>query len=83
MADNPNRILDTSGLADPEPLAEAKKELDAMGAGEILELVVTDPGTAEKVEGWLPGSGATLAKETDIPETLGIEKRWVYYLKKS
>ena len=83
MADNPNRILDTSGLADPEPLVEAKKELNAMSAGEVLELIVTDQDTAEKVEGWLPASGATLAKETDIPEVLGIEKRWVYYLKKS
>jgi len=83
MADNPNRILDTSGLADPEPLVEAKKELDAMSAGEVLELIVTDPGTADKFEGWLPESGATLAKETDIPEMLGIESRWVYYLKKS
>lgn len=83
MADNPNRILDTSGLVDPEPLAEAKKELAAMAAGEVLELIVTDEDTAGKVEGWLAEAGATLAKESDIPEMLGIEQRWVYYLKKS
>jgi TusA-related sulfurtransferase len=83
MGDNPNRILDTSGLADPEPLVEAGKELDAMAAGEVLELIVTDQDTAGKVEGWLDGAGACLAKETDIPEMLGIEQRWVYYLKKT
>lgn len=83
MGDNPNRILDTSGLTGDEPLVEAKRELDAMAAGQILELVVTDEDTSAKVEGWLPGSGATLAKETDIPEMLGIESRWIYYLKKS
>jgi len=83
VAEKPNKILDTSGLVDPEPLVEAKKELDAMAAGEVLEFIVTDGDTAAKVEGWLPGSGATLAKETDVPEMLGIESRWIYYLKKS
>ena len=83
MADNPNRILDTSGLTGPEPLAEAAKELEAMAAGEVLELIVTDEDTAGKVQDWLAGAGATLAKETDIPEMLGIEQRWVYYLKKA
>ena len=83
MGDNPNRILDTSGLVDPEPLVEAGKELEAMAPGEVLELIVTDEDTAGKVEGWLAGAGATLARETDIPEMLGIEQRWVYYLKKS
>jgi TusA-related sulfurtransferase len=82
MADNPNRILDTSGLTGDEPLVEANRELDAMAPGEILECIVTDPDTAAKVAGWLPGSGASLAKETDIPEMLGIESRWIYYLKK-
>ena len=83
MAEKLNRILDTSGRVDPEPLVEAGKELDAMAAGEVLELIVTDADTAAKVEAWLSGSGATLAKETDIPEMLGIESRWIYYLKKS
>ena len=53
-----------------------------MRAGEVLEFIVTDDATAGRIEGWLPGSGATLAKETDIPEMLGIESRWIYYLKK-
>lgn len=78
-----NRILDTSGLVDPEPLAEAKRELDAMTSGQVLELIVTDEESAAKVEGWLAEAGATLAKETDIPEMLGIEQRWIYYLKKN
>ncbi len=77
------RLLDTSGLIDPEPLVEAKKALDEMASGDVLELIVTDAVTADKVEGWLPESGAILAKETDIPEMLGIESRWVYYLKKN
>ena len=29
-----------------------------------------------------PGQRVTLAEETDIPEMLGIESRWIYYLKK-
>lgn len=82
MGDNPNRILDTSGLTGEEPLVEAKRELGAMESGEILECIVTDPDSAAKVDGWLPTSGAILAKETDIPEMLGIESRWVFYLQK-
>jgi len=27
-------------------------------------------------------AGASLAKETDIPEMLGIEQCWIYYLEK-
>jgi TusA-related sulfurtransferase len=83
MADNPNKILDTSGLADPEPLIEAKREIASLKEGEILELIVTDADSAKKIEGWLPETGACLAKETDIPEMLGIESRWVFYLKKT
>jgi TusA-related sulfurtransferase len=83
MGDDPNRILDTSGLTGEEPLVEARRALDAMKPGQILECIVTDPDTAVAIEGWLPGSGATLAQETDIPEMLGIESRWIFYLKKS
>lgn len=82
MGTAPDRVLDTSGLTGDRPLANAKRELEMMAAGQVLEFIVTDPDTSAMIAGWLPGSGATLAGETDIPEMLGIEGRWVYYLRK-
>lgn len=46
MAD---RILDASGLQCPMPLLKTKLELNTMAAGEQLEVVATDPGSARDI----------------------------------
>lgn len=39
----PARILDCSGSLCPEPVVRTRKALSAMTAGEVLEVLATDP----------------------------------------
>ncbi|MBU4318643.1 MAG: sulfurtransferase TusA family protein [Proteobacteria bacterium] len=45
----PNQTLDTRGLACPMPLLKTKKVLKDLGAGEILEVLGTDPGSKNDI----------------------------------
>lgn len=38
-------LLDATGLNCPLPILRAKKQLNSMESGEILEVVTTDPGS--------------------------------------
>ena len=40
------KILDAKGLKCPMPIVKAKKEIDAMSPGDLLEVYATDPGSA-------------------------------------
>ncbi len=42
-------ILDTTGLSCPMPLLKTKKTLSSMAAGEILEVIATDPGSQKDI----------------------------------
>jgi len=44
--------LDVRGAKCPIPIVKAKKEIDAMSAGEILEVHATDPGSVADFQGW-------------------------------
>jgi tRNA 2-thiouridine synthesizing protein A len=44
-----DKTLDTSGMSCPMPLLKTKKALSAMAAGEILEVISTDPGSQKDI----------------------------------
>lgn len=44
--------LDMRGVSCPGPILEAKKLLDGMKAGEVLQLVSDCPGVAADIESW-------------------------------
>ena len=46
------KILDAKGLKDPMPIIKAKKEIDAMSPGDLLEVHATDPGSVADFQGW-------------------------------
>ena len=46
------RKLDARGLKCPMPIVKAKQELDAMAAGDQLEVTATDPGSVTDFQGW-------------------------------
>tara|TARA_B100002019_G_scaffold273530_1_gene269689 strand:- start:322 stop:564 length:243 start_codon:yes stop_codon:yes gene_type:complete len=50
MAD---RTLDASGLRCPMPLLKTKLELNAMAAGERLEVIATDAGSARDIPAYI------------------------------
>jgi len=44
--------LDVRGARCPIPIVRAKKEIDAMAPGDVLEVTATDPGSVPDFHGW-------------------------------
>jgi len=57
MAD---QVLDAKGLNCPLPILKAKKTLKAMGAGDTLEILSTDPGSVADFEAFCRQTGNEL-----------------------
>lgn len=51
-----DRTLDARGLKCPMPIVRARRELDAMSAGQVLKVVATDPGSVLDFQGWMKTS---------------------------
>jgi TusA-related sulfurtransferase len=66
-----NRQLDVKGLKCPVPIVRAKKEIDLMQAGDVLEVLATDPGSVSDFQGWAKTSKLAVLKEqrTDKDQT--------------
>jgi tRNA 2-thiouridine synthesizing protein A len=45
-----DKQLDCRGLSCPMPMLKIKKALKEMGAGEVLHMMGTDPGTKKDIE---------------------------------
>ncbi len=48
----PDRTVDAKGLECPMPLLKAKKEIDTMESGQVLEIIGTDEGSKVDLPGW-------------------------------
>ena len=57
------RQLDVRGMKCPVPIVRAKKEIDAMAAGDVLEVLATDPGSVSDFQGWAKTSKVAVLKE--------------------
>ncbi|MFC1837692.1 sulfurtransferase TusA family protein [Thermodesulfobacteriota bacterium] len=47
-----DRTLNARGLTCPMPLLKAKKEIDALENGQVLEIIGTDEGSKVDLPGW-------------------------------
>ena len=45
----PDIILDTTGLSCPMPVLKTKKTLSGMSAGEVIEVISSDPGSQKDI----------------------------------
>jgi len=52
--------LDARGLNCPLPILRAKKSIAALGAGQVLRIVATDPGSVKDFEAFCKQTGHTL-----------------------
>ena len=52
-----SQSLDARGLGCPMPLLKAKKMFDTLVAGDILEIVGTDPGSKNDFPSWAERTG--------------------------
>ncbi len=58
---SPNAVLDMRGAICPGPVVEAKKLLNGMQKGEVLQLVSDCPGIGADVRSWIKATGLELA----------------------
>ncbi len=65
------RKLDVRGAKCPMPIVKAKKELDSMAAGDVVEVMATDPGSVPDFQGWARTHKLALLREqrTEKDET--------------
>ncbi len=45
--------IDAKGLSCPMPIVRAKKGIDQLNAGEVMELITTDPGSVKDFQSWV------------------------------
>ncbi|MDG0793939.1 sulfurtransferase TusA family protein [Cohnella ginsengisoli] len=46
-------VLDTKGMACPMPIVKAKKALDGLAPGQIMEVQSTDKGSVNDFQAWV------------------------------
>ena len=56
----PDRTIDTSGFTCPIPILKAKKALNDMAAGAILEVLATDPAAPKDFVAFCKATGNAL-----------------------
>lgn len=54
--------LDAKGLNCPLPILKAKKAINALGAGDMLEVLATDPGAVKDFEAFCRSTGHDLVE---------------------
>jgi tRNA 2-thiouridine synthesizing protein A len=57
-------VLDAKGLNCPLPILKAKKALQAVAPGELLEIYATDPGSVKDFESFCRHTGHALVAST-------------------
>lgn len=60
MSTNATQTLDTRGMNCPLPILRTKKTLSAMGAGEVLAVTATDPGSLKDMQAFCKQTGNEL-----------------------
>lgn len=67
-------VVDTKGLACPMPIVKAKKALDGMQSGQVMEVLSTDKGSVNDFQAWVKQTKHELVK---IEEEQGVYKFYV------
>ena len=62
--------LDVQGLNCPMPVVKTKQAVDGLAAGDVLEVVATDPGSMSDLAGWADATaGVELVDQSDEGDT--------------
>ncbi|WP_036745880.1 sulfurtransferase TusA family protein [Paenibacillus sp. UNC451MF] len=69
-----NQTLDCKGLACPLPVVRTKKAMEALNAGEVLEVVATDKGSVADLKSW---SGRTGHQYIGLKEENGAFRHFI------
>lgn len=60
--------LDAQGLACPLPVVKARLEMEKLAAGDVLQVLATDPGSVSDFENWTKMSGHDLLESSQDGE---------------
>lgn len=71
---NVNKVLDAKGLSCPMPVVRAKKAMDELTSGQVLEIQTTDKGSKNDLPAWAKASGHTVI---DMKEENGVLTFWI------
>jgi tRNA 2-thiouridine synthesizing protein A len=66
MSDDIKRTFDASGLMCPMPIIKAKKEIQLVELGEVLEIIADDEGAYEDFPAWCDQTGNELIKREKV-----------------
>jgi tRNA 2-thiouridine synthesizing protein A len=69
VTETPSQTLDCTGLQCPLPVVKTAQTIKKMPAGEVLELLATDPGVEPDMNAWSRRTGNELlgiSKEGDV-----------------
>ena len=66
----PDKTLDAKGLDCPMPLLKAKKAIEELESGQVLEIIGTDEGSKVDLPGWCERVGHSY---------LGVKEETRYY----
>lgn len=69
--------LDCKGLSCPEPVLKTKIAMNDMQSGQVLEMLSTDPGSANDMVSWAKRTG------NEIIESNENDGVWQFFIKKS
>jgi tRNA 2-thiouridine synthesizing protein A len=69
-------IIDAKGLSCPMPIVRAKKGIDQLDPGQIMELQSTDKGSVNDFQSW---AKQTKHELLDVKENDGV---YIFYVKK-
>ena len=69
--------LDCYGLLCPMPIVQTAKRLKTMKAGEVLEVMATDPGIREDMPAWCRTTGQEFLGAEDDGEVVRVYIRKV------
>jgi len=72
-----NVTIDAKGLACPMPIVKAKKGMDSLQSGEIMELLATDKGSVNDFQAWVRQT------KHEMLENKEVEGVYVFYVRKA
>ncbi|WCK56495.1 sulfurtransferase TusA family protein [Aneurinibacillus sp. Ricciae_BoGa-3] len=61
-----NIVVDAKGLSCPMPIVKAKKAIDSLESGQVMELETTDKGSVNDFQSWVKATNHKLLKMEEV-----------------
>ncbi len=69
-----DKVLDAKGLACPMPVVQAKKAMDELDSGQVLEVQASDKGSWKDIPAWAKTAGHEMVAQR---EEEGMYRFWI------